>query len=100
MYNHKASFLPLGSIASLHYAFALVASVGLSAAFLQARTTWYEWIAVITTVGGLSLVVMAGLPFFIQGNNLSHDRFNVSPGSITDGRINFTGNVTTTSSDQ
>ncbi len=71
LYNHEASFLPLGSIGSLGYAFCIIYSVILSRIFLKEKVTCHKGVAVLITLTGLVFTIMAHVPRF--GNNRDTD---------------------------
>ncbi len=62
LYNHEASFLPLGSIGSIGYAFNILFSVILSKIFLTEVVTFRKGLALCVTLLGLVLTVLAHVP--------------------------------------
>lgn len=62
LYNQEASFLPLGSIGSIGYAFNIIFSVILSKIFLTELMTVRKGIALLMTLFGLVLTVLAHIP--------------------------------------
>ena len=62
LYNQEASFLPLGSIGSIGYAFNIIFSVVLSKIFLTEIVTVHKGVALFVTLLGLVLTILAHVP--------------------------------------
>ena len=71
LYNQEASFLPLGSIGSIGYAFNIIFSVILSKIFLTETVTLHKGLALFVTILGLLLTILAHVPSL--GQSYNHD---------------------------